>query len=406
MDMKKRILFVLTSLLIAVSGIQSKAQFKIVGYIPNWTDLTTFSNTFDFIRATHLNIAFKNPNASGDLPALSTSEAYLVSTAHYHGVKVLISLGGSSTGSSGTLQSTYFNLINSTNRSVFCSKLKQYAVNNNLDGIDVDIEGSGINSDYGGFIQVLADSLHSAGKLLTAALSEGYGGASAPSSIFNYLDWINIMAYDACALYWCTTPANHSTYQFAVDNLNYWKGRGLAQSKAVLGVPFYGYGFNSYASTNAYPFSYIAANFPSNVYDDQAGNIIYYNGLITILNKTSLAVSSGGGIMIWDLSLDATGNNSLLKVIVEKATGYTLTATTPGIGSENSSVYPNPSNGIIELQNIDLKNTKTEIYNTLGEKVIAPSEGNTIDLSNEPKGIYYLHIIKEDNVTLRKIVLQ
>jgi chitinase len=279
-------------------------------------------------------------------------------------------------------------------------------VNNNLDGIDVDIEGTGINSDYGSFIQVLADSLHPAGKLITAALSEGYGGANAPSSIFNYLDWINIMAYDACALNWCTTPANHSTYQFALTNLNYWKDRGLAQSKAVLGVPFYGYGFNSYASTNAYPFSYIATNFPDNVYDDQAGNIIYYNGLITILNKTSLAVSSGGGIMIWDLSLDATGDNSLLKVIVEKATGYVLTATTPGTENKNLSVYPNPSNGIFTLEGIDLKNTKTEIYNTLGEKIINVQDGNIVDLSNEPKGIYYLHIIKEDNVTLRKIVLQ
>jgi chitinase len=404
--MKKKIIFVLTSLIIAVSGMQSKAQFKIVGYIPNWVDLTAFSNNFDFERATHLNIAFKNPDSVGNLPALSASEAYLINDAHLHGVKVLISLGGASTGTSGTTQTTYYNLMTSANRSAFSSIIKQYAVNNNIDGIDIDIEGQGINSDYGGFIQVLADSLHPAGKLITAALSQGYGGAGAPSSIFAYLDWVNIMAYDACAPPWCTIPANHSTYQFAVDNLNYWKGRGLPQSKAILGVPFYGYGFTNPPNNNPYSFATIASMFPDNVYDDQAGNVIYYNGLITILNKTSLAVSSGGGIMIWDLSLDATGDNSLLKVIVEKATGYVLTATTSSIEDKNLSVYPNPSNSTFTLGGIDLTSTKTEVYNTLGEKISNVLEGNVVNLSNAPKGIYYLHLIKEDNVTLRKIVLQ
>ncbi len=403
--MKKKIIFVLTLLIIAVSGIQSQAQFKIVGYIPNYRDLNGFSNSFDFRRVTHLNIAFKNPDSGGNLQALTSPEAYLISTAHSHGVKVLISIGGASTGNSGTLQSTYYNLMTSANRSSFSSLLKQYVVSNNIDGIDVDIEGSGINSDYNGFIQVLGDSLHSAGKLITAALSQGYGGGSVSPSVFPYLDWVNIMAYDACALNWCTTPANHSTYQFAVDNLNYWKNKGLPQSKAILGVPFYGYGFNSYASTSAYSFSYIASTFPDNIYDDQAGNVIYYNGLATILNKTSLAVSSGGGIMIWELTLDSY-DHSLLKVIAEKATGYDLTENKSSTESKALSVYPNPSSGVFTLEGIDLTNTKAEIYNTLGEKITTVSDGNVVDLSNEPKGIYYLHLLKEDNVTLRKIVLQ
>jgi chitinase len=405
--MKKKIIFGLTLLLIAVSGMQSQAQFKIVGYIPNYNDaaLISFTDHFDFVRATHLNLAFKDPNSSGDLPSLTPGEVHLVNTAHSHGVKILLSLcgGGSSTNSSK--QAIYFNLINSANRSAFSSKLKQYAIANNLDGIDLDLEGPAINSDYSGFVQVLADSLHPAGKLLTAALSQGYGGAGVSSSAFAYLDWVNIMAYDACALYWCTTPANHSTYQFAVDNLNYWKGRGLPKAKAILGVPFYGYGFNSKASPNAYSFSDIALAYPDNIYDDQAGDVIYYNGLATILNKTSLALSSGGGIMIWELSLDSY-DHSLLKVIVEKATGYVLTENKSSTETKALSIYPNPSNGVFALEGIDLKNTKAEIYNTLGEKITTVLDGNVIDLSNAPKGIYYLHILKEDNVTLRKIVLQ
>lgn len=42
-----------------------------------------------------------------------------------------------------------------------------------------------------------------------------------------------------------------------------------------------------------------------------------YNGLPTIRSKTNLALDEAGGIMMWELSGDATGNNSLLSAIHE-----------------------------------------------------------------------------------------
>ncbi len=399
----KKIIFLLV-LIALIQVNKSQAQFKIVGYIPNWIPLKTFSDNFDYTRVTHLNLAFKDPDASGNLPMLSASEVYLISAAHSHGVKVLLSLCGGSSSTNASKQAIYFNLISSANVSGFASKLRLYTDTNNLDGLDLDLEGAAINSDYGKFVQVLADSLHPIGKVLSAALSSGYGGANVPTSTFSYFDWINIMAYDACGPTW-GNPGQHSSYQFADDALIYWKGRGLSKSKAILGVPFYGYGFGASFSTSAYPFSSIAASYPADVYSDETANTIYYNGIATIIQKTQLAKTSGGGIMIWDLSLDATGANSLLSNIRFTA-GSAVTATIESIDNKALSVFPNPSNGIVTLQGIDLLQTKVEIYNTLGEKIDLPLNGYSIDLSGKPKGIYYLHVTKESTITLRKIILQ
>jgi chitinase len=48
-------------------------------------------------------------------------------------------------------------------------------------------------------------------------------------------------------------------------------------------------------------------------------NIEYYNGIPTIQRKTHLAVQRGSGVMIWELSQDADGANSLLEAIYQAA---------------------------------------------------------------------------------------
>lgn len=383
-----------------VVDFQSFAQVKIVGYVPNWVNLTTFSSSFDYSRVTHLNIAFKNPNDNGDLPNLTVGEQSLVNAAHQNGVKVLVSIAGGAASENATIRNRYFTLINSTNRSNFCSKLKNYTVNNNLDGMDVDLEGPAINSNYGIFIQQLGDSLHSANKLMTSALSEGYGGGAVPVSTFAYFDWINIMAYDATGT-WAGSPVGqHSSYQLAEAALIYWKGRGLPKEKAILGVPFYGYGFinlNGYQS-----YSSIITNYPDNIYDDEAGNIVYYNGINTIQDKTSLAVSEGGGIMIWELSQDATGNSSLLKAIKETVD---LTSVSNASWASNFAISPNPSSGIISITGLSTEVVSLTLFNAVGEQIIVTAEGNTLDLTNQAKGIYYLHISTENNHTTKKLIV-
>ncbi len=410
-DMKK-IIVALTFLIAMASGFSGKGQnFKIVGYAPNWINLTTFSANFNYSRVSHLNIAFKDPDVNGDLPALTTGETALITAAHAHGVGVLLSLCGGASSEDEDMQDLYATLTNSTNRSAFAHKLKQYVLDNNLDGLDLDLEGDAIvASTYGGFVQVLADSLHPEGRLLTAALSQGYGGSKVPSSTFAYFDWINIMAYDNCGPTW-GTPGQHSPYQMAVDALNYWKGRGLAKSKAVLGLPFYGYEFGA-VSRRMYAISYrsVAASYPSATNEDETpttgGNTVYYNGISTIIDKTSLALTDGGGVMIWDLSLDAANDNYSLLKNIRAVVGTNIIAGTEDILDEKTiSVFPNPTTGTVTLKGDFLNQVTLDLYNSIGQKIQSYSETTSLDMSEEPKGIYYLHIRQEEKTTVRKIVL-
>ncbi|WP_427874234.1 carbohydrate-binding protein [Flavobacterium sp. MMS24-S5] len=179
----------------------------------------------------------------------------------------------------------------------------------------------------------MANKLHANGKLISAALSEGYGGANVPSSTFAAYDWINIMAYDATG--WApNNPGQHSPYSMAVNQFNYWTGRGLPASKAIIGLPFYGYGFGASANQGI-SYANIVAQYPGAENLDQVGNTIYYNGIPTIKQKTTFAIQNAGGVMIWELSQDATGTKSLLNAINQVITGSNPPATGTTIQAEN-----------------------------------------------------------------------
>lgn len=307
--------------LIFVVGIfnLSMAQKKVIAYIPNWIDLNSFSTTIQYSKLTHINIAFENPDANGYLSFNSGSNA-IINAAHAQNVKVFVSLAGGSASENAAIRANYFNLISPANRTAFIQKIYDYVIAHNFDGVDVDLEGPAINGDYGGFVIALANKLHSGGKQISAALSEGYGGANVPTSTFAAYDWINIMAYDATGPWNTANPGPHSPYSMAVNQFNYWTGRGLPASKAIIGVPFYGYGFGA-AANQGISYANIIAQYPGSENQDQVGNTIYYNGIPTIKAKTTFAIQNAGGVMIWELSQDAVGSKSLLTAINQVITG-------------------------------------------------------------------------------------
>ena len=308
-------------ILILVLGVfnLSMAQKKVIAYIPNWVDLNAFSSSVQYSKLTHINIAFENPDANGYLSFNSGSNT-IINAAHAQNVKVFVSLGGGSVSEGGAIRDNYFNLIKAANRTAFIQKIYDYVVAHNFDGVDMDLEGPAINSDYGGFVIALAAKLHANGKLISAALSEGYGGANVPASTFAAFDWINIMAYDATGPWQPGNPGQHSPYSMAVNQFNYWTGRGLPASKAIIGLPFYGYGFGASANQGI-SYANIVAQYPGAENLDQVGNTIYYNGIPTIKAKTTFAIQNAGGVMIWELSQDATGAKSLLTAVNQVITG-------------------------------------------------------------------------------------
>lgn len=307
---------VLTVLAVTIFVAQSNAEPKVVAYVPNWIDLKSFAPTIAYAKLTHINVAFENPrNDVGEL-SFNPKNQFLLTAARSNHVKILLSIGGGAASGDKAMLDRYFHLLHETNRAGFVAKLADYVVTNGFDGLDVDIEGPAINEDYGAFIGDLATVLKPKGKLLTAALSKGYGGNQVPRSVFAHFDFINIMAYDGAGPWSPQSPGQHSSYEFATNNVAYWLDRGLPKHKAVLGVPFYGYGFGDAFRKRDYSYKAILAEYPGAERVDQVGKTIWYNGIPTIQAKTQFVVEQGlGGVMIWSLDYDVPGERSLLAAI-------------------------------------------------------------------------------------------
>jgi GH18 family chitinase len=293
-----------------------QAKEKVVAYVPNWVDLKSFSETIDYAKITHINIAFENPtNDRGDL-SFHPKDEILIKKAHASHVKVLVSIGGGSASGNKNLQARYFDLLSEPRRAGFAARLASYVSDHGFDGLDVDIEGPSINKDYGAFIRELSAVLKPKGLLLTAALSQGYGGKNVPDSVFVHFDFINVMAYDGAGSWNPKAPGQHSSMEFTKRNVEYWLKRGLPASKTVLGVPFYGYGFGKAFRKSPYSYAEVVAAYPDAARSDQVGETIWYNGVPTIEAKTNYAIDHKlAGIMIWSLDNDVKGEKSLLDAI-------------------------------------------------------------------------------------------
>ncbi|WP_213086962.1 glycoside hydrolase family 19 protein [Chitinophaga agrisoli] len=277
------------------------SDFKVIGYIPSWGDMDL--NAVQYSKLTHINYAFILPNTNGTLQGMPNVGRLqtIVSKGHAAGVKVMISVGGWNNGDDSGFHGM---ASNSGARTTFVNALVNLVSQYNLDGVDIDWEYPDPNTqsanDYVTLMTQLSTAMHSRGKLLTAAIvAQGGTGGGILTSVFPVVDFLNIMAYDA-------EGPNHSTYNYAQTSLSYWRNRGLPKEKAVLGVPFY-------SRPNWYPYWQLLQMGASPNSDSFNGE--GYNGIPTIKNKTNLAFDNGGGIMIWELSNDATGANSLLSAI-------------------------------------------------------------------------------------------
>jgi GH18 family chitinase len=306
----------LAVLLGPLAGILSGAETLVVGYAPNWVEPAVFAAQVAQGPLTRIDIAFENPqDDAGNLPCTATDTA-LIALARAHHLQVLLSIGGGAASGDKLLLARYASLLAAVQRAAFIAKLVAWVVEHDCDGLDVDLEGPTIGPDYGPFIADLAPALHARGKLLTAALSQGYGGDHVPPTVFAHLDAVQVMAYDEVGSWAPANPGQHSSLAFARATVAWWLARGLPREKLVLGVPFYGYGFGAAFRNEPYSYKDIVAAYPGAAAVDQVGSTIWYNGIPTITAKTALVRAEGlGGIMIWSLDGDAPGKDALLGAI-------------------------------------------------------------------------------------------
>lgn len=295
----------------------ASSGFKVIGYIPGRNIDTA---TIQFDKLTHINFSFAIPAKNGGgLDAIRNWDKLyaLVEKAHANNVKVFLSVGGWSIGDGGGDDSRFHRLAaDPEERNLFVTNTMEVVRRFNLDGVDMDWEYPDIENrsaeDNVLLMRQLGDSLHAAGKELTAAVVHyGNQGEGTKDEIFEIVDWLNLMAYDDDK----GQPVPHSPYSLAEKSINYWvKERGLPPHKAVLGLPFYGKPrkeklsrYNDILAAGADP---MKDEFDS----------VYYNGIATIKRKTELAKQEGlGGVMIWEISQDTNDERSLLRAINESA---------------------------------------------------------------------------------------
>jgi chitinase len=305
------IIVLFTIMIYPLKAQKSKSDFKVVGYYSLRAATNDFGK-FPFKRLTHVNLYFLNPDSLGNFTNEFSALEPFISKAHKKNVKVLFSIAG------GGRHPYYHNLLKENNRANFIGNLVDQVLRYNVDGIDVDIEGSDIDENYEPFVMELAVALKLHEKLITSAIAVFYKDQFSDIALAQY-DFVNVMVYDHAGP---KRPGQHSSYTHAVEDLDYFGNeRNIPGEKMVLGVPFYGYGFGPELTSPVKTMNYneIVSMFPGSESVDEwkmnDGSILYYNGIPTIKQKTELAKEKASGIMIWQLRGDARGSKSLLKII-------------------------------------------------------------------------------------------
>lgn len=343
---------------------------KIVGYYAGWAGYSGFTpDKIDADKLTHINYAFANIGSDlkiviGDssIDPSNFEKLKSLKIQHPH-IKTLISVGGWSW--SGKFSDA---ALSDSSRTAFADGCVQFIKTNGFDGIDIDWEypvAGGLSTnvsrpeDKQNFTLLLAKirqkldfqgAIDGKTYLLTIAggASQYYINNTEMAKLYQYLDFANIMTYDIHGT-WDTytdfnSPLYNNTdtsaqYKWSVDSAVYsWLKAGVPAAKIVIGIPFYGYKYNSAINANnglyqkfsggsAVSYSNIAANYINapgytRYYHSQSQVPWLFNGstFISYDDQQSIGVKTGyvktknlGGAMLWELSQDP--NKVLLNAV-------------------------------------------------------------------------------------------
>ena len=317
--MFKRLLFLCIVILVSCSKDDSFEEeimtvdksARVVGYLPSYR--FDSNEKIDYCKLTHLNLAFANPGSNGKLIINDFSGVVVRARNENNNIKIYISIGGGYlTDEQASIWSNSIDIKD--NRPIIINEIVSFVVDNSLDGVDVDLEWQYVTSGYSNFVIELKSALSAKGKGMTAALPGTTKFDNITQEALQTFDFINIMAYDFTGPWNPTASGQHSSYNNAVESINFWKNTGVSQSKLTLGVPFYGYDFSNSSNVTSFTFGQMVST--NNSYSEIDNvDMKFYNGRPTIKSKVKLASEQVSGIMIWELGQDSFSDYSLLKTI-------------------------------------------------------------------------------------------
>lgn len=405
------------------------AQFKVVGYYPQWLSSTLPPENIKFENLTHIIHAFAWPDSLGEISMYSgMPDTGLINTTHKAGKKILLALGGWG-------QSYGFAPMSadSLRRENFINNVVELFMQYEYDGIDIDWEFPE-STDQGKNLTTLIKELRerfdqeNPDWLISMAVSSGSlnGQYSEYDKLVEYIDWFSMMGYDFHGNW--TTHCGHNAPLYqplncsdgAVDNgVAYLTDTSLVpKEKILMGVPFYGKEYNAaglyepftgYVNdllykeiaprVNSGDWEYYWDDFSKVPYllNSELSKFIAYDDTMSIRIKCNyVSVNQLAGVMIWALGQDIiSGSQPLLETI-----GKTLGLVTPAKTSDDPlrgnfylyNNYPNPFNpntsirfSIEEREFILLK-----IYDVLGNEIV------TLVNEEKPAGVYEVKFYSEN----------
>ncbi len=126
-----------------------------------------------------------------------------------------------------------------------------------------------------------------------------------------------------------------------------------------------------------------------------------------------LSDGKGGAIVAWQDNRDTSKFDIYAQNInPDGSLGNLVGVNEWQVADERWQIYPNPTKGKIQVISNRYSVTNIEIYNVLGQRIFRLQNTDyripiTIDLSNQPKGIYFYRILSENEILhSEKIVIE
>jgi hypothetical protein len=184
--------------------------------------------------------------------------------------------------------------------------------------------------------------------------------------------------------------------------------------------------YQNVANTNIITtFIPVTMNDTIGIFGIRGGISSYANGpYTTSINGTALDITRLGfqddlnTVAAYDVFTELTGNISRTEMYYSfldpaPRTSATVTVTTCTSVGEVSfekfiSVYPNPNNGVVWVENSSNKNIEIKVYNVTGEFISSVTSNQSkekIDFTNLSNGNYFIQIISNNESVVKKIVL-
>lgn len=354
-------MFAATPALIAQTSADRVKESRpiVMAYLPGWVESTP--DTVPLDKLTHICHAFIKADAQGKLiPESAMPNRPLIDAAHEHGVKVLLSIGGSES-------DVFLSPVaqDPTKLDRFINELIGYVKANDYDGVDLDWEFPTSDESAKGLILMIKRLRHEIDKLeaesgrdylLTRAVGGGWAYTKIPTEVFrDNFDFLNVMCYD-CTGPWSELAGHHSPLTASTEGakhhvataeqtLRYWRDeRGLPASQLVMGMPAYGRGFrgvemfgkvekNSSAHTT-YTYAQLKrmmdAGWTVKRMDNGApwlvapdgSEIVGFDDPESVRMKTRWALSQGfAGVFFWEATQDLLddGSHPLIEAAAEAA---------------------------------------------------------------------------------------